>query len=139
MRRDAHRPGMAGFALIEALVSLLLLAAGLLGAGRAVVEAMAAQHAALLQTRAADLASDLAETVRAINPGSTSTELAAWQSAALSQLPMADAQALPIERSGSAQTLPADLAILLRWRGGNDGETAELRLPVSFAPIEAPT
>jgi type II secretory pathway pseudopilin PulG len=137
MRRDARRPGTAGFALVEALVSLLLLAIALLGAGRAVVEAMAGQHAALLRTRAADLASDLAEAVRGSSADAALPELVAWQSEASSQLPRAYAQALTLERSGSAHILPADHEIVLQWRGGNDGAIAELRLPVSIAPLEA--
>lgn len=137
MSRDAIRPGTAGFALAEALISLLLLAVALLGAGTAVVEALSAQHAALLQTRAADLASDLAEALRrGATPGTAESELASWQEEVRRQLPVAMAQALPLDRSASPAFLPADLGIHLRWQTGRDAAAAELHLPVALGSVE---
>jgi len=125
---------MAGFALAEALIALLLLAIALMGAGAAVIEALAAQHAALLQSRAADLASDLAETLRGTPAPLAPTEFGSWQRDVLRELPFssAEVQPAPPPHTSASLQLPADLHILLRWRADRQGTITELRLPVKL-------
>ena len=83
-RRDAQQ----GTGLVDTLVALLLLALSLLGACTMIVRTMGASHAAALQTMAADLATDLAEDLRA---------------GAIDPL---DVQAIQEWRSRVAETLP---------------------------------
>jgi len=54
-----------GIGLVDTLVALLLLALSLLGACTMIVRTMGASHAAAVQTIAVDLATDLAEDLRA--------------------------------------------------------------------------
>lgn len=75
MRRDAGRPGRAlstaagvrGSMLLESLIALLVLAVTVLGTVAGFVHALRGSHSALLQSRAQNLASDLAERIR-VNP-----------------------------------------------------------------------
>lgn len=55
----------AGFTLVEVMVAATVLAIGLLGGGASLLAAHRASHEAQLRTRAAALASDLLERVRA--------------------------------------------------------------------------
>ena len=78
-----------GFALTEALIALLLLAMSLLGAGATLVESLAASRAALLESRASDLAGDLAESLRQPQSATVrSTIVAEWQHDARAVLPL---------------------------------------------------
>lgn len=61
----------AGFTLVEVMVAATVLAIGLLGGGASLLAALRASHEAQLRTRAAALASDLLERVRA-NAGAAS-------------------------------------------------------------------
>ena len=82
-----------GFALIDALVALLLFAAVLLAAVAALLHGMHATHAAVLEGRAADLAADFLEERRALPAGaSPDALLASWNARLQSELP-ASAQA----------------------------------------------
>jgi Tfp pilus assembly protein PilV len=56
-----HRDHAAGFALVDALVALLLLAVVLLASMAALLKGMQATHGAVLTGRAVDLAADLLE------------------------------------------------------------------------------
>jgi Tfp pilus assembly protein PilV len=65
-RREPHaHAAHHGIGLVDTLVALLLLALSLLGACTMIVRTMGASHAAAVQTIAADLATDLAEDLRA--------------------------------------------------------------------------
>ncbi len=133
---------LSGFALTEAMVALLLLAIALLGAGAALVESLAAQRTALLQSRAADLASNLAEALRAAPDSATATaEIQAWRSAVLLQLPQADPVALArdlLPTVDSHSLLPAGFDIRLQWRDPQLRTPAQLVLPLGIrAPAGA--
>ena len=130
MSKDAQRPGTAGFALIEVMVSLLLLAVALLGAAAALIEALAAQQAALVQTRAADLAGDLSETLRAgLPPSETDIQVAAWRDAVATQLPGATAVLEPTALGEDSAALPASFHILLQWHEPRSNRDVSLALP----------
>jgi Tfp pilus assembly protein PilV len=73
-------PGRStGFAMIDALVALLLFAVGLLAACAALAHGMRATHAAVLDGRAVDLAADLAEDRRGLTADEAAAALLAWQ------------------------------------------------------------
>ncbi len=57
-----------GFAMIDSLVALLLFALMLLGAIAVLIQGMRATHAAVLTSRAVDLAADFLEERRALPP-----------------------------------------------------------------------
>jgi Tfp pilus assembly protein PilV len=81
-----HRDADAGFALVDALVALLLLAVVLLASMAALLKGMHATHGAVLTGRAVDLAADLLEQHRA---DATPVEalLPAWHARVAAQLP----------------------------------------------------
>jgi type II secretory pathway pseudopilin PulG len=144
LRMSINPPTQAtlGFALTEAMVALLLLAFALLGAGAALVESLAAQRTALLQTRAADLASNLAEALRAApDAEAAAAEIEAWRSTVLLQLPLAEplAQARDPSPPGvSDSQLPAGFDIRLQWRDPQLRTPAQLVLPLGIrAPAGA--
>jgi Tfp pilus assembly protein PilV len=134
MGSNTPRPGMSGFVLIEALVALLLLATAMMGAGMALVDALSAQRAALLQTRAADLAGNLAEALRsAPNLAAAQVEIQSWQGQVLLLLPRAQPQALQHPRPLSPASLPAAFDIRLQWREGRSSAISQLTLPLALA------
>lgn len=115
-----------GFALTEVLVSILLLAIAMLGAAAALVDCLAGQRAALLQTRAADLAANLAEALRAApDAASAGAEIDAWVALARSSLPLAEATA------GASPTLSDRVDIQLRWQDGRGSTTSRLQLQIA--------
>ncbi len=128
--------GSSGFALTEALVALLLLAIAMLGTGAALVESLAGQRAALLQTRAADLAGNLAEALRAAPDAATAAaEIQSWQAMALVLLPQAEPIALSrgqVLPGPATPSLPARFDIRLQWRDGPARTPAQLTLPLPF-------
>ena len=78
----------AGFALIDALVALLLFAVVLLAAMAALLKGMHAMHDAALTGRAVDLAADLLEAHRAQTPGAALEPLlATWNEQVRDTLP----------------------------------------------------
>jgi Tfp pilus assembly protein PilV len=134
MKSNTPHPSLSGFVLIEALVALLLLATAMMGAGIALVDALSAQRAALLQTRAADLAGNLAEALRSAPDLATAqAEIQSWQGEVLLQLPQAQPQALQRPRHLSPASLPAGFDIHLQWREGRSSAFSQLTLPVALA------
>lgn len=120
----------AGFALTEALTALLLLALATIGTGTAMVHSLAGQRSALLRTRAADLAADLAEALRSSpDPASRQAEIHAWEAAVMQQLPGAQAVALP---RPALPGMPPCFDIHLQWQDGR-ATAAMLSLPVVVA------
>jgi type II secretory pathway pseudopilin PulG len=135
--------GNHGFALTEAMVALLLLAIAMLGAGAALIQAVAGQRSALLQTRAADLAGDLAEALRAAPDAATAAaEIRLWQAAARDLLPQAQPIALPRSTttpSPGTPRLPVRFDIRLQWRDSAAGMSAQLSLPLAVNAATGPS
>jgi hypothetical protein len=118
------------------MVALLLLAAATIGAGTAMVHSVAGQRAALLRTRAADLAADLAEALRSAPDAATrEAEVRAWRQAVEHQLPQVHSEALPRAGSGPAPR-PAGFDIRLQWRDGRMPAPTHLALSLSLGPAE---
>jgi len=67
MARRIHRRRAAGFTLVEVLVALVVMAVGLLGIAALYVEGLRAGRTAVYRSTAVNLASDMAERIRA-NP-----------------------------------------------------------------------
>jgi type II secretory pathway pseudopilin PulG len=141
MTSNAPRAAISGFALAETLVALLLLAFAMLGAGRALVESLAGQRAALLRIRAADLAGNLAEALRSAPDAATAAaEIRAWQAATSQQLPRVEPVALlraPASPAVPGTVLPAGVDIHLQWREGASRPPAQLLLPLGLRPPAA--
>ena len=79
-----------GFALIDALVALLLFALVLLAASAALLRGMHASHQAMLTGRAVDLAADFVEERRALPAGTALDPLLAdWNTRLQAELPAA--------------------------------------------------
>jgi Tfp pilus assembly protein PilV len=79
-----------GFAMVDALVALLLFALVLLAAIAALLQGMRATHAAALTGHAVDLAADLLEQRRALPAGvAADAVLAAWNDRLRQELPAA--------------------------------------------------
>jgi Tfp pilus assembly protein PilV len=77
-----------GFAMIDALVALLLFALAVLTAIAALLQGMHATHTAVLTGRAVDLAADFLEERRALPAdAATGPVLAAWQERLQAELP----------------------------------------------------
>ena len=95
-----------GFAMVDALVALLLFALVLLAAIAALIQGMRATHAAALTGHAVDLAADLLEQHRALPQAvAPDTLLAAWndrlqQELPASARPTAQALAQPLLATG---------------------------------------
>ena len=140
MSRGNRQAG--GFTLVETLVALVVLAIGMLGIAALYVDTLRAGRSALVRTQAVNLASDLADRIRANrNP------IDAYTGAGLNAVAQADlvdwnalvAQRLP---GGSAEVrfVAADLAtgdpaaytIIMSWTevGQEDPATYELRLEI---------
>lgn len=126
--------GSEGFALVETMVALLLLAIAMLGAVAAVVQSLAGQRAALLQSQAADLAGNLAEALRSAPDQATAqAEIDLWQSSVRRVLPVSLASATPrISGGPAASGLPSGVDIQLQWRDGRTPSPSQLSLPVSI-------
>lgn len=130
MRKEARRPRTAGFALTEALVSLLLLALVLGGASRALVAALADQQAVLQELRAADLATDLAEALRAAaDADAAQAQLALWHRQLAQVLPGA---------SATLQPGPGITRVALQWQSPHALQTADFALAVPLASAAPP-
>jgi type IV pilus assembly protein PilV len=87
MQRLQHN---SGFAMLDSLVALLLFALVLLGAIAVLIQGMRATHAAVLTSRAVDLAADFLEERRAMPPGAAVEPLfAAWNERLREVLPEA--------------------------------------------------
>lgn len=129
----------AGFAMLDVLVALLLLAVTLTGACVTLVQTMRATQGALLTTRAVDLATDLIEEARGVR---TTEEidalLTAWRARVGAVLPVtglepeqfasvAPASTNAAEESGIETPHPV---LTLRWRGAQSG-LEELSLPMA--------
>lgn len=128
-----------GFAMIDVLVALLLLAVALGGACASLIHTMRTTHGALLMTRAVDLAADLAEELREVtSEAQVEPVLAAWRERVGATLPVAGlepAQFAAVETLPQDEDPPVDAAsirheLTLRWHAASHGGLHELRLPL---------
>jgi type II secretory pathway pseudopilin PulG len=136
----------AGFAMFDVLVAVLLLAIALTGACLSLVHTMRASHAALLATRAVDLATDLSEQLRhAGSAAQAASLLAASRMHIAAVLPVAGmdpadiAQLQPLAQADlPAPGAAGGLQLVLRWRQAGAASPRELRLPLASFPAEGP-
>lgn len=105
---DALRP--RGFSIVEVLVALVVLSVGMLGIAALYVESLRAGRSAIYRTQAVNLASDLADRIRANRRAGNAYQLTAASSPA-------EAQCAPTDTQNSASCTPAQLAQddLARW------------------------
>jgi type II secretory pathway pseudopilin PulG len=135
----------AGFALVDVLVALLLLAIVITGACATLIHTMRVTRDALLATEAVDLAADLAEELRTVGSITQARELLpAWRERVRRALPVAglgaeDLATLvlagPVDDPGGYDG-PGRHEVRLRWRASTAGGMRELILPVTI-PFEA--
>lgn len=130
----------AGFAMLDVLAALLLLALTLTGACLTLLQTLRASHEALLATRAVDLAADLAEELQgAASAAQVDAVLSDWRTRVRAVLPVADmepgqfASLTDIPRA-PAEDLPPAHELTLRWRATSTGAARELRLPLAGLP-----
>jgi Tfp pilus assembly protein PilV len=135
----------AGFAMIDVLVALLLLAITLTGACATLVAAQRSTHSALLATRAVDLAADLAEELHTVTSITEIDALvAAWRGRASAELPVAGME--PDQFASLTQAAAQSAAtsggvprheLTLRWHDGRAGGVRQLTMPVAAPFAEA--
>jgi type II secretory pathway pseudopilin PulG len=127
-----------GFALVETVVAMLLLAVGLFGAAASLIRGQVEVRATLLATRAADLAADLAEQLRTGAPDSSAElRLGQWQRTVGAMLTVGSpsvSAAGQLETVPTATGLPASHAIRLVWWDPALRAPRRLELPVLLAP-----
>lgn len=138
-------PRQSGFAMLDVLVALLLLAVTLTGACSSLIHAMRATQESLFATRAVDLAADLAEEARmAGTTEAADAMLAAWRERVRAALPVTG---LEPEQFASLNAAPPDgedepamdaphQVLTLRWRGVS-GQLEELTLPLAAMALPA--
>jgi Tfp pilus assembly protein PilV len=127
-----HGIRTAGFALIDVLIALLLLAIALLGACAALVQTLRATHGAMLTTRAVDLVADLGEDLQSVTSiTQRRTVFTAWRSRVATELPMAGIDSDSAVSWSRASDSLAATDLVLRWRSTDDGALRELHLPVA--------
>lgn len=135
----------AGFAMFDVLVAVLLLAISLTGACLSLVHTLRASHAALLATRAVDLATDLSEQLRHVRSAGQATALLAASRAHMAAVlpvaglaPDAIAQLQPVAPDDPlAASAPGGLQLVMRWRIAGESSPRELRLPLAASvPME---
>jgi len=152
----ASRSTDAGFTLLEVLIALCVLAAGMLGVGMMLLESIRASRSALHRTAAVALAADLGERIRANRAAGSAyalglgavagtpasgcaisdacdplevaeRDLYQWQQSVLAALPAAVTRVQVAPISG----LPAStFAITVRWAQPGDAHAATLVLTV---------
>ncbi|MEY2854582.1 MAG: hypothetical protein RL030_1714 [Pseudomonadota bacterium] len=132
------RDEFAGFALMETLVALLLLALGLFGAASTMIRGQTELRATLLATRAADLAGDLAEQLRANGTiASRDLLLPPWQQSVRATLSTASAVGTAeglLEAVTIASDLPISHTIRVRWYDPALRSPRRLELPIVLSP-----
>lgn len=138
-------PRNAGFAMLDVLVALLLLAMVLTGTCVTLVQTMRATGAALLATRAADLAADFTEDLRDVRSAAqVEPLLLAWRSRIATLLPVsgmepdefASLALAPTATPGETEPVVRSYLLTLRWRAAPE-DTRELQLPVAAVFMDA--
>ena len=156
MKRPAR-----GFTLVEALIALVVLSIGLLGAGGMLLGSLRSQSDAMHEMAAAQLVQDIAQRIRA-NPQAraaydsreampmlapcdlpapcvatdlAASDLAHFLAAAQRQLPGVETRAV-VEFEPAIGPAAADrFAITLSWRGPRDDETRVVALSLLAPPV----
>jgi Tfp pilus assembly protein PilV len=129
----------SGFAMVDALVALLLLAVCLAGACATLFQTMRTTHDALLTTLAVDLAADLTEELRfATSDASRATVVDVWRERVMEILPVGGLQpgefaALVPTPAAQGEAVNASLSymeLVLQWHSLPGSGLHELRLPI---------
>jgi type IV pilus assembly protein PilV len=129
LRSGGFATRSGGMSLVECLVALLVLAIGLMGMARLMLEGLHSGYLALLRTQAVNLVSDMAERIRA-NPGAASAYECASYAGGPAERGCAPTDSLSGTSCSSVQLAEDDLA---RWQ-----EAAQAALPlVSGDPCAA--
>lgn len=140
------QPRNAGFAMLDALIALLLLAMVLTGTCVTLIQTMRATGAALLATRAVDLAADFTEDLRGVTSvAQADALLVAWRARVATLLPVSGMEPeefaslvpAPPATAGETEAAVRNYELTLRWRVARE-ETRELKLPVAAAFMDAP-
>lgn len=127
-----------GFAMLDVLTALMLLAVTLTVACVTLIQTMRSTHDALLATRAVDLAADLSEALKqAQGPDELEPLVTAWRERVRATLPVAGiapeevASVAAVTDSEREAVDPQDTfhVLTLHWRGAR-GNVEELILPV---------
>lgn len=135
----------AGFAMLDVLVALLLLAMVLTGTCVVLIQTLRATSDALLATRAVDLAADFTEDLHGVTSAEQADALlAAWRARVATLLPVAgmtpeDFASLtptPPVTAGDTEPVVEIFELRLRWRAARN-ETRELILPVAAGFAES--
>lgn len=121
----------AGATMIEVLVSLLVVALGLLGFGALLVKSQQSNHAAYARSQATMLAYDIAERMRANRPAALAGEysIAVGSAAAGSGMAATDltdwkanlAQSLTGGDGSVSVDLQGNVTVVVRWLDKRDG------------------
>lgn len=149
-----------GFTLVEALVALVLLSTGLLGAAGMLLGSLQSHAEALQEMRAAQLVQDIAQRIRA-NPGGrdaydsrdaaaaaascdlapcaaselAASDLAHFVAAAQSRLPGVETHAVVQFEPAIGPAAADRFAITLSWRGPRDDAARVVALCLLAAPV----
>lgn len=103
-----HLNRQSGFTMVEALVALIVLSIGLLGIAALYLDSLRAGRAALYRTQAINLASDLAERIRA------NRDAVGGYAVDFGVVPVATASCETTAACSALQLAETDLA---RWKG----------------------
>ena len=124
----------SGFALMDALLGLLLLSTALLGAGVSLLGSVRSSHSTWVQQQAMDLTADLAETLAlAAAPDAAGVAIADWQASTVRVLPQgAQSSIVPVEVQFQPSAPLHLLQVRLAWPG------AARTLPELALTIAAP-
>lgn len=130
---------IGGFSIVEALVALVVLAVGMLGIAALYVESLRAGRSAVYRTQAVNLASDMADRIRANRNAGEAYELAGGDNPAV--------QGCADTGGGSATCAPEALAQddLARWLAairealpgnGNDTPSGTIDVEPAVVPTQ---
>ena len=132
-----------GFAMLDVLIALLLLAVTLTGACATLIHTMRSTHDALLATRAVDLAADLSEELKHLAATMAPEEaVGAWRERVRAALPVAGLAPdqyvslvpdAPLTEESTGDGVSRHV-LTLRWRG-DQGDLRELKLPVAMVHV----